>query len=137
MTHLGLDPLTARIQHHLSVELEALNTEPVLSSTIVKILFAWRRGDNVVSTDYYDVYIRPVILEQCHLGWENFVFGRWCPAWRHHQAIHYAEIGSRKSSLRWATAIIHKLLLIAWDLWQYRNNRHFHAAAGPHDLALY
>ena len=46
------------------------------------------------------------------------------------------DIGSRKSSLRWATALITKLLLTAWDLWQYRNNR-LHAPAGPRELALH
>ena len=67
--------------------------------------------------------IRPVILAQCLLGWEKFVLGRWCPVWRHHRDAHYFNIDSRKSSLRWATALIHKLLLTAWDLWQYRNHR--------------
>ena len=68
------------------------------------------------------------------MGWDNFVLGRWCPSWRYHQASHYMDIGSRKSSLRWATALIHKLLLTSWDLWQYRNNR-LHAHAGPRELA--
>ena len=29
-------------------------------------------------------------------------------------------IRCRRSSLRWVTALIYKLLLIAWDLWQYK-----------------
>ena len=70
------------------------------------------------------------------MGWDNFVLGRWCPSWRHHQASHYTDIGSRKSSLRWATALIHKLLLTSWDFWQYRNDR-LHAHAGPRELALH
>ena len=64
------------------------------------------------------------------------MLGRWCPAWSRFQASHYVDIGSRRSSLRWATAIIYKLLLIAWDLWQYRNNR-LHSSAGPRELALH
>jgi len=36
--------------------------------------------------------------------------------------------------LRWATAVIHRLYLTAWDMWQYRNNR-LHGKAGIHDLA--
>ena len=39
-----------------------------------------------------------------------------------------------RSSLRWATAVIHKLLLTAWDMWDYRNGR-LHAFAGPRELA--
>ena len=106
---------TARIQHHLSDELEALDTEPILSSAILDIILSWRRGESIVSTDYA-VSIRPVILEQCSMGWDNFVLGRWCPSWQHHQASHYADIGSRRTSLRWATALIRKLLLVSWDL---------------------
>ena len=29
-------------------------------------------------------------------------------------------IRCRRSSLRWVTALIHKLLFIAWDLWPYK-----------------
>jgi hypothetical protein len=53
-----------------------------------------------------------------------FVLGIWSPSWRY-QANQRAYIGSRKSSLRWATALIHKLLLVAWDLWQFRNHYYF------------
>ena len=35
-----------------------------------------------------------------------------------------------------ATALIHKLFLVSWDLWQYRNDR-LHAAAGQRELALH
>ena len=38
--------------------------------------------------------------------------------------------------MRWASAVIHKLLLVSWDLWQYRNNC-LHAPAGPCSLALH
>ena len=115
--------------------LEELETEPILSSAILEILLAWRRGEAIVPV-HFAQSIRPVILAQCQLGWENFVLGRWCPAWRHHQAAHYINIDSRKSSLRWATALIHKLHLTAWDLWQYRNHR-LHECAGPCELALH
>ena len=62
--------------------------------------------------------------------------GRWGPSWRHFQAEHYSFIDSKKSSLRWATALILKLLITAWDFWQYRNDR-LHAPAGPRALALH
>ena len=64
------------------------------------------------------------------------MLGRWSPSWQAHQDAYYADIGSRQSSLRLATAVIHKLLLISWDFWQYRNDR-LHATAGPRELALH
>ena len=62
------------------------------------------------------------------------MLGRWCPSWRKHQDDHYKSTGSLRSSLRWATAVIHKLLLTAWDMWDYRNGR-LHAFAGTRELA--
>ena len=64
------------------------------------------------------------------------MLGRWSPSWRAHQAAYYTDIGSRRSSLRWATAVIHKLLLVSWDFWQYRNDR-LHSSAGPRELAFH
>jgi len=126
---------TARIKHHLTDELQALDTEPVLSAAILDILLSWRKGQAIIPI-HFDSSIRAIITAQSHLGWDNFVLGRWCPAWRKFQAQHYTDIGSRRTSLHWATAIIHKLLLTAWDLWQYHNNR-LHASAGPRELALH
>jgi hypothetical protein len=42
------------------------------------------------------------------------------PRWRFHQPVHCAYIRCRRSSLRWVTALIYKLLLIAWDLWTFK-----------------
>jgi len=122
-----------RITHNLSDALVSLETEPVLSAAILDILFSWRQAEPILPINF-DQSIRPIILQQCSIGWNNFFLGRWTPLWQHHQASYYADLGSRKSSLRWATAIIHKLLLTAWDLWQYRNGR-LHAHAGPYELA--
>ena len=54
--------------------------------------------------------------------------------WRTLQHSHYVSIGSKRTSLRWATTVIHQLLLTAWDLWQFRNNR-LHGETGPLALA--
>ena len=41
---------TARIQHHLSDALVALDTEPILSSAILDIILSWRRGEFAVGS---------------------------------------------------------------------------------------
>jgi hypothetical protein len=46
--------------------------------------------------------------------------------WTHHeweklQEQYYSGIKSRRSSKRWATALITKLWNVAWDLWEFRN----------------
>ena len=49
------------------------------------------------------------------------------------QQLHFDRIQSKRSPSKWAFAIIHKLLLISWDLWTYRNGL-IHGPSGP--LAL-
>ena len=38
------------------------------------------------------------------------------------QQQYLTSIRSRKSSLRWAAAVIHKLLMTVWNVWDFRNN---------------
>ena len=45
------------------------------------------------------------------LGWTNFVLGRWSPKWQAVQQKYLTSIKSRRSSLCWAAATIHKLLM--------------------------
>ena len=37
------------------------------------------------------------------------------------QAEHFKSIKSKRSPSRWASVIIHKLIMIAWDIWSFRN----------------
>ena len=57
-----------------------------------------------------------------HLIWRKFVLQIWSPFWRFLQPVHCVCIRCRKSFLRWVTALIYKLLLIAWDLRQYKTD---------------
>lgn len=67
---------------------------------------------------------------QQRLGWTNFVFGRWHTQWATAQHNYLLSTGSKISLKRWITAIIYKLYMIAWDLWDHRN-KVLHAPDGP------
>ena len=55
------------------------------------------------------------------MSWVSFVLGRLPLLGRFHlPACNGCNIGCQRSSLRWITALIRKLLLIAWDFWQYK-----------------
>ena len=41
--------------------------------------------------------------------------------WRQAQQRHYLKMKSKKSARLWAIAILKKLLLLRWDMWQFRN----------------
>ena len=82
----------------------------ILSSTILHIIFAWRKGRYITSTNYSTLFgLREAVKEQSDgLGWTNFVLGRWSPKWQEVQQQYLTSIKSRQISLHWAAAVIHK-----------------------------
>ena len=64
----------------------------------------------------------PVSDLKPHLILENSVPRIRSSFWQFYQPVHRVCFRCRKSSLRWAVALIYKLLLIAWDLWQYKTD---------------
>ena len=64
----------------------------------------------------------------------NFVLGRWSHLWQVTQAAHFRRISSKRSLKRWAAAIIKKITLIIWDMWQFCNGV-CHSSDGPKALA--
>lgn len=70
------------------------------------------------------------------IGWKNFVLGRWSPLWQVAQAAYFRQIGSKRSPRRWAAAIIKKILMIVWDMWQWQfYNGVCHSSNRPKALA--
>lgn len=65
--------------------------------------------------------IQDAIWEQNKIGWDNFILGRWSIKLQKIQKNYYASIKSKRSVKRWAAAIIHKLIMIVWDLWSFQN----------------
>ena len=111
------------VKTKLATILEEQKTKPNLQRAIIRIICKVRRGDNINPNDYpRDHGLRDAIREQEeNLKWYHFMMGRWSPKWRTVQERYLTSIKSKRSSLRWCTAIIHKLMLIVWDIWQYRN----------------
>jgi hypothetical protein len=62
-----------------------------------------------------------VVLNQDRLGWEAAFEGKWHVGWAEVQDTYFKFIGSQKSGKRWLVALIHKIWLTAWDLWEDRN----------------
>ena len=71
-----------------------------------------------------------LVVDQEEIGWVNFVLGRWTTKWLVVQNNYYSRLNVRKSSKRWVIAIIHKLLMITWNFWAYRNG-FVHSPSGP------
>jgi hypothetical protein len=65
--------------------------------------------------------LKQVILNQDRLGWEAAFEGKWHIGWAEVQDTYFKFIGSRRSGRRWLIALINKVWLTAWDLWEDRN----------------
>ena len=111
------------VKTKLDLTLTEQKTDPNLHKAILEILCKVRKGDNISLNDYpQDHGLRDAIQEQEeNLKWYHFMLGRRSPKWKDVQQRYLTSIKSKRSSLRWYTAIIHKLMLVVWDIWQYRN----------------
>jgi Fe-S cluster biosynthesis and repair protein YggX len=49
------------------------------------------------------------------------MFGNISVLWQEIQAQYFREIGKQNSGLRWTSALIQKILQVAWDQWEHRN----------------
>jgi hypothetical protein len=102
----------------LTPTLESNMKAPSLKKALLLIL---QKGKTIKPSDHQQIFgIREAARDQNkHLGWNNFVLGRWSPKWQKVQQQFYTQTNSKRTSERWATAIIHKLLLTVWDQWQF------------------
>ena len=124
-----------KLQGPIKKSLKKLKTHPTLHEAFIRVLSHWRVGRRIKPSDFTRLDgIRDAMKDQEKIGWTNFFLGRWSPKWQVIQAKHYKRISSKKSPRRWAAAVIHRLFLVAWDMWQYRNNR-LHGKAGTKTLA--
>ena len=112
-----------RVRTVLNRTLNEQKTDPNLHHAIIDILCKWRNGTDINPNNYSeDNGLREAIRDQNNkLNWYHFMVGRWSPKWRHVQQRYLKSIQSKRSSLRWCTAIIYKLMYTVWDVWQYRN----------------
>ena len=111
--------------------LKKLETSPPLTDAIMDILRRFRAKRHITYRAFSLADgLRDAIKTQAKIGWFNFVLGRWTYKWKIVQQAHYQRIGSKKTAKRWLTAILHKLSLVCWDLWKFRN-KVLHAPSGP------
>lgn len=65
--------------------------------------------------------VRSVFEAQDAIGWLCFMYGFWSLEWIGIQQAYLVSLQSKISVKRWSSAIIQKLWLIAWDMWDHRN----------------
>ena len=110
-------------------QLDDLGTSFALTESIIQNLTRWQT-DSGPWYPYDDSGATKAVDGQWDIGWENAVRGQLHYEWAASQHRHYQSIGSRKSGNRWITALITKLVLVSWDMWEHRNGI-LHGPGGP------
>ena len=93
-----------------------------MSNAICNKLHAWRHNlpSPIITTS--NRVLSEGLRKQDRLGWHNFLQGFIPMEFRHCQRQHLLNIRSQKSDSLWIARMQNKVWLIAWDLWQHRNN---------------
>ena len=96
-------------------------TNELLTDVIIARLHEWRAG---VSPSQVNgpTALRQAIAAQDALGWENFLLGRPSAQLAAYQAVHYANIHSKRSGKIWVSKLINQLWLVMFKMWEHRNN---------------
>jgi hypothetical protein len=104
---------------NLETWMQKQRTEPGIIRVICAKLLAKRihRGDT--SRNFYA--LPAVVQKQDAIGWQSFLEGRPSVGWSEVQHRYYEFLDSRRTGLRWLTALIQKLWDVAWDMWDHRN----------------
>ena len=121
----------------LKTTLSETKTLPSLQAAILKILQNWRYGRTINICEFTNENgIRDAFQDQSTIGWNNFILGRWSQRWQLVQQRFIKQTDSKRSSLRWTTSIINKLLYVVWDIWNFRNSL-VHGKGGINDKAAH
>jgi len=116
---------SARVQWKLSLQslhrwMKDQGTALEIRIAIMTNLEQWA-NDNTTSSNSKDKFT----TEQQKIGWDCMLDGWLTQGWCNHQEKIWKHAKSRKSSLRWTSALIQKLWDVLWDMWDHRNKELF------------
>lgn len=101
----------------LKVWLLAQKTDPIMVQKMITGLTNWRNACNQTRAEPEDT----VLTQQTLLGWDFVFEGCWGTEWTKKQEVHFKVKGSKKTGLKWLASVIQKVWMIAWKLWELRN----------------
>jgi hypothetical protein len=102
-------------------DLGRMQTAPAITEAIVERLTQWKTNDVLPQFQSRFPKLTDAISQQDEIGWDNFLEGTISKHWQPVQALYFLFTNSRKSTLRWASALIRKTWIVAWDQWEHRN----------------
>jgi len=105
----------------LARALGRLETAPAIIHAVRDRLLSWKSHDNLPLFHSNFPGLQAAIAKQDALGWDSFLEGTIAIEWQSVQSTYYLFLQSRKTTLRWASALIRKTWEVAWDQWEHRN----------------
>ena len=106
---------------NFKVQLGRIYTSPAVINVISRRLMEWKRGELFSQIQSTHPYVNVALREQDLMGWDAFLEGSISQEWRQAQEYFLAFSKSKKTSKRWASALIQKVFDVAWDQWEHRN----------------
>jgi hypothetical protein len=115
------DKLWTKALSDLQSWLDSNGSHPEITNLIIDRLSRWRSGDTTAASTPRIPWLQELAKKQDQCGWRNFFEGFLLTDWYAIITLHLTRTRSRKSPRRWISALIRKMWLIAWDLWEHRN----------------
>jgi len=107
--------------------LKTEQTDPQLIELLLTELNAWRNNEPHSTTS-------PVAQAQTTIGWDALLDGWLSLEWQATQSAYWQQWKRRKSSKRWTSELIKKLLNVSWDMWEHRNAALHHSTLHQADI---
>jgi hypothetical protein len=99
----------------LRLEMQTAQTSPIIIEQLILGLQKWRMGNESDSHD--------LITQQNQIGWNAVLEGYLGRFWEEYQEDYIQQQSSQQSSQKWASRVVRKLWMIAWELWQHHNSK--------------
>jgi hypothetical protein len=100
--------------------MQSADTLPDLRSAIIQRMRQWHQDLPFTPADFAWPGVNEAVTLQDLLGWQSLFDGTITESWTELQHNYFEWRDKRNTGLRWATSLIHKCLLISWDLWKDR-----------------
>ncbi len=100
----------------LKLWLEDHDTDADIIISLISGLQTWRNGDPPLSTAN-----STLLQAQDIVGWDGILEGCFSLAWGNAQQQYWVRKDSQRKGHTWMVKTIRRVWLIAWELWQHRN----------------
>ena len=117
----GAQDLMLKALDDFSLWLQGRNTQADIAEALVNGLHSWYM-DTPFDTGELSEELQEVVQTQSRLGWKTLLEGFPATGWAVLQQAYFDRLGSRRTGRRWLASVVKKLLDLAFQMWQHRND---------------